>query len=59
MVAPIFGKIGLERDLTPNCMGVRCFRFGMIVDDGEMKCLGVEASGKFEVSNAETILGLL
>jgi len=52
-------KLGLDRDLTPNGMGIRCFRFGMIVDDGVVKYVAAEASGKFEVSNAETILGLL
>lgn len=49
-------KLGLDRDLTGGGMGVRCFRFGMIVDDGVVKYLGVEASGKFEVSNVEAIL---
>lgn len=49
-------KLGLDRDLTGGGMGVRCYRFGMIVDDGVVKYLGVEASGKFEVSNVETIL---
>lgn len=52
-------KLGLDRDLTAGGMGVRCFRFGMIVDDGVVKYLGVEASGKFEVSNVETILAKL
>ena len=51
--------LGLERDLTAGGMGVRCFRFGMIVDDGVVKYLGVEASGKFEVSNVEAILARL
>jgi peroxiredoxin len=48
--------LGLERDLSANGMGIRCHRFGMIVDDGVVKYLGVEASGKFEVSNVEAIL---
>lgn len=52
-------KLGLDRDLTGGGMGIRCYRFGMIVDDGVVKYLGVEASGKFEVSNAETILAKL
>jgi peroxiredoxin len=49
-------KLGLDRDLTPNGMGVRCYRFAMIVDDGVVQYLGVEASGKFEVSNVEAVL---
>lgn len=52
-------KLGLDRDLTGGGMGVRCYRFGMIVDDGVVKYLGVEASGKFEVSNVETVLAQL
>jgi peroxiredoxin len=37
-------------------MGIRCFRFGMIVDNGVVTYLGVEGSGEFGVSKAETIL---
>ena len=49
-------KLGLERDLTAGGMGTRCYRFAMIVDDGLVNYLGVEASGKFEVSNVEAVL---
>lgn len=52
-------KLGLERDLTGSGMGIRCQRFGMIVDNGVVKYLGIEASGKFEVSNVEAILNQL
>jgi len=48
--------LGLDRDLTAGGMGVRCFRFAMIVDDGVVTYLGVEGSGEFGVSKAETIL---
>jgi peroxiredoxin len=51
--------MGLDRDLTAGGMGVRCYRFGMIVDDGVVKYIGVEASGKFEVSNVEAVLAQL
>ena len=51
--------LGLERDLTANGMGVRCHRFAMIVDQGKVTYLGVEASGKFEVSNVEAVLSHL
>ena len=37
-------------------MVTRCARFSMLVDDGFVKTLNVEAPGKFEVSNAETML---
>jgi peroxiredoxin len=49
-------KLGLELDLNPRGMGMRCQRFSMIVDDGVVKKINVEAPGKFEVSNAETML---
>ena len=49
-------KLGLELDLTARGMGVRCQRFSMLVDDGVVKKLNVEAPGKFEVSDAETML---
>ncbi len=48
--------LGLEFDLTARGMGVRCQRFSMLVDDGVVKQLNVEAPGKYEVSDAETLL---
>lgn len=51
--------IGLELDLTPRGMGVRLQRFAMIVEDGVVKHLNVEAPGKFEVSSAEQMMALL
>ncbi|NOQ15688.1 MAG: redoxin family protein [Methyloprofundus sp.] len=48
--------LGLDRDLTDGGMGIRCFRFAMLVDNGEVKYLGVEGSGEFGVSKAETLL---
>ena len=52
-------KLGLELDLTAKGMGVRCQRFAMIVDDGVVSHIGVEAPSKFEFSNAEAILAAL
>ena len=52
-------KLGLDFDLTGRGLGMRCQRFSMIVDDGVVKQVNVEAPGKFEVSNAETMLGQL
>ena len=49
-------KLGLELDLTARGMGMRCQRFSMLVDDGVVKKLNVEAPGQFEVSDAETML---
>ena len=37
-------------------MGMRCQRFSMLVDDGVVKTLNVEAPGKFEVSTRDTML---
>jgi peroxiredoxin len=47
-------KLGLEIDIPG--MGIRCRRFSMFVDDGVVKQMNIEESGKFEVSNAETML---
>ena len=52
-------KLGLELDLTARGMGVRCQRFSMLVENGVVKALNVEAPGKFEVSDARTMLGLI
>jgi peroxiredoxin len=49
-------KLGLEVDLTKGGMGLRMQRFSMFVDDGVVKKLNVEAPGKFEVSDAGTLL---
>ena len=48
--------LGLEFDLTSKGMGVRMQRFSMLVVDGVVKSLNLEGPGKFEVSNAETML---
>ena len=52
-------KLGLEGDFSGFGMGVRSQRYSMLVEDGVVKKLNVEAPGKFEVSNAETMLGQL
>ena len=49
-------KLGLELDLTARGMGVRMQRFSMVVDNGVVKQINVEAPGKFEVSGAEAML---
>jgi peroxiredoxin len=48
--------LGLEMDGTAFGMGLRAQRFAMIVEDGVVTTLAVEAPGKFEVSSAEAIL---
>ncbi len=49
-------KLGLEFDLTARGLGLRSQRYSMLVDDGVVKNLNVEAAGKYEVSGAETVL---
>ena len=49
-------KLGLELDLTARGLGVRSDRYAMIVEDGVVKSLDREAPGKFEVSDAASIL---
>ena len=47
---------GLTLDLTAKGMGVRSQRYSMLVVDGVVKTLNIEAPGKFEVSHAATML---
>ncbi|HSG90409.1 MAG TPA: peroxiredoxin [Pseudomonadales bacterium] len=51
--------LGLEMDASAFGLGVRSQRFAMIVDDGVVTKLAVEAPGKLEVSTAEAILEAL
>ena len=48
--------LGLDLDLNARGMGTRMQRFSMLVDDGVVKQINVEAPGKFEVSDAATML---
>jgi peroxiredoxin len=50
--------LGLEFDLTQRGMGIRSKRYSMLVTDGVVKQLNVEASG-FDVSSAEKMLAQL
>jgi glutaredoxin/glutathione-dependent peroxiredoxin len=49
-------KLDLTLDLTARGMGVRANRYSMLVDNGVVKTLNVEAPGKFEVSDGATLL---
>jgi peroxiredoxin len=51
--------LGLELDLNARGMGTRMQRFSMLVDNGVVKQLNVEAPGKFEVSGGDTMLAQL
>lgn len=48
--------IGMELDLTARGLGVRSQRYSMIVDNGVVKQLNLDAAGKFESSSAEVLL---
>ncbi len=47
---------GLTLDLTSRGMGLRSNRYSMLVRDGKVAYLNVEAPGQFEVSDAATLL---
>ncbi|MGH8820234.1 MAG: peroxiredoxin [Rhodoferax sp.] len=47
---------GLTLDLTGRGMGLRSNRYSMLVKDGKVATLNIEGPGKFEVSDAATLL---
>jgi peroxiredoxin len=49
----------LELDATRAGLGKRSQRYSMLVDNGVIKAINVEAAGKFEVSDADTMLKAL
>ena len=51
--------LGLELDLAAHGMGLRCKRFAMIVEDGVVRSVDVEAPGQFTVSDATSQLARL
>jgi peroxiredoxin len=51
--------VGLTMDGTGYGMGLRASRYAMLVDDGTVKVLNIEAPGAFEVSSAESIMKAL
>lgn len=50
---------GLTLDLSSRGMGLRSNRYSMLVKDGVVQTLNIEAPGKFEVSDAATLLSQL
>ena len=48
--------VGLELDARKAGLGMRSQRYSMLVDNGVVKALNVEAPGKFEVSDADSML---
>jgi peroxiredoxin len=51
--------VGLSADMSAYGMGKRSQRFSMVVNDGVVEQLNVEAPGEFKVSSAEHMLGQL
>jgi peroxiredoxin len=51
--------LGLELDARGFGMGMRGQRFALVIEDGVVKQVQVEAPGEFKVSSAEHILGTL
>jgi peroxiredoxin len=47
---------GLTLDLSARGMGLRSNRYSMLIKDGRVTSLNVEGPGKFEVSDAATLL---
>ncbi len=48
--------LGLEQDASERGLGLRSKRYAMIVHDGAVQYLAVEAPGQFEASRAERVL---
>ena len=48
--------LGLELDLSAKNFGMRMQRCAMVVDNGVVKSVHVEVGGKFEVSDAKSML---
>ena len=47
---------GLTLDLTGKGLGLRSNRYSMLVKNGKVVTLNIEGPGKFEVSDADTLL---
>lgn len=57
--AELAKALGLTLDLAAKGMGLRCQRFAMLLKDGKVADLQIEAPGKFEVSKAGAMLARL
>lgn len=57
--AKLAKALGLELDLTERGLGVRNQRFAMLVEDGVVKSIDVDAAGTFEKTSAESLLSTL
>ncbi len=48
--------LGIDVDLTKAHMGIRCGRGLLMIEDGTVTSIDMEAAGKFEVSNVESCM---
>ena len=48
--------LGLTLDLNARGLGTRSQRYSMLVEDGVVRQLNIEAAGKFDISDAATLL---
>jgi peroxiredoxin len=48
--------VGLSADMSARGFGTRSGRYSMLIKNGKVAALNVDAPGKFEVSDAETLL---
>lgn len=51
--------MGLAQDSSARGMGRRSQRYALLVDDGVVRHLAVDAPGKFEASDAQSMLAVL
>ena len=56
--AELSRAMGFASDMSKSGFGERSIRYAMVVENGVVTSLNVEAPRKFEGSDAETILGL-
>ncbi len=57
--AALTKALGLELDLGGRGMGIRSQRFALVVEDGKVTHVAIEAPGGFDVSRAEAVLAAL
>ena len=57
--AALTKALGLESDMSAKGFGLRCQRFSMVVEDGTVKSLNIDAPGTYENTSAEVMLGSL
>jgi len=57
--ADLTRALGLELDLSGGGLGLRCQRFAMILEDGVVRDLAVEAGSGLGVSTADAVLAKL